>query len=47
MVEYDITKLVSKNAIFDFFEKSNYNVEEDKTLFPISELIEKPVEGDE
>ncbi len=46
MVEYNINELCSVDAIFDFFNKSGYNIEEDISAFPISELIEKPVEGD-
>ena len=44
MVKYDISKLSSIDAIFDFFNNSNYKIEGDKTAFPVSELIDKPVE---
>ena len=46
MVEYNINELCSIDAIFDFFNKSNYEIEDDRSAFPISELIEKSVEGD-
>ncbi len=46
MVEYNINELCSIDAIFDFFNKSNYEIEVDRSAFPISELIEKSVEGD-
>lgn len=46
MAEYNINEICSIDAIFDFFNKSNYKIEGDRSPFPISELIEKPVEGD-
>lgn len=46
MIEYIINEFCSIDAIFDFFNKSNYEIEDDRSPFPISELIEKPVEGD-
>lgn len=46
MVEYNLTNLISVNAIYDFFKNSDYTVESDMTPFPISELIEKQIEGE-
>ncbi len=46
MVEYNLANLISVNAIYDFFKNSDYTVESDMTPFPISELIEKQIEGE-
>lgn len=46
MIEYNISNLTSVDAIFDFFNKSNYKVEGDKNSFLLSGLLKKSIEGD-
>lgn len=37
---------ISVEGIFSFFKNSGYEIEEDLTPFPVSELIEKSIEGE-
>ena len=46
MVNNQISKLISVENIFEYFKNSGYVVETDEFSFPLSELIEKPIEGD-
>jgi len=46
MSNNEIKDLVSLDRIFDFFKITGYNVEEDRTSFRVSELIEKSIDGE-
>ena len=46
MVNNQINNLISVENIFDFFKRTDYNVETDRTPFPVSELIEKEIDGE-
>jgi len=46
MSKYNIYKLISIDNIYEFFEHSNYEIEDDRNPFPVSDLIKKPVDGE-
>ncbi len=46
MSKTEIKGLISLDHIFDFFRRADYNIETDRTPFPVSELIEKEIEGE-
>ncbi len=41
-----INSLNSIENIFEFFKESGYNIEDDFDSFPVSDLIEKDIEGE-
>lgn len=43
---YKLSQLISVDCIFHFFSQLNYDVEKDISSFPISELIEKEIDGE-